>query len=221
MVNSRAPAQQNEKVVNLLEAKDDEEEDEYEYEEYEDEVDDLNHDDSKHVFNPPETSKTQTPNRSSRSKSPSRSPTGRGGQDGVEDYGEEEESPSKSSSYDPSMDETMRINIDKQMRMDDTIDSMGLERKTRLAGYIVDYVENNLPRYVSGEGTKPSLFDKSRENRADRELKFKLMKKFNVAPSRFPNSNFNSEFDLGIPCDLLLDLFRYEDEEILNPSVIV
>ena len=101
--------------------------------------------------------------------------------------------------------------------MDDTIDSMGIERKTRFAGYIVDYVENNLPRYVSSGQNKPSLFDRPRETKSYRELKFKLMKRFNERPSRFPNSNFNNEFDLGIPCDLLLDLFRYEDEEILNP----
>ena len=37
------------------------------------------------------------------------------------------------------------------------------------------------------------------------------MRRFNERPSRFPNQNYNSEFDLGIPCDLLLDLFRYED----------
>ena len=28
-------------------------------------------------------------------------------------------------------------------------------------------------------------------------------------------------FDIGIPCDLLLDLLRYEDKEILNPSLVV
>ena len=108
------------------------------------------------------------------------------------------------------------------MRMDDTIDSMGLERKTKFAGYLVDYIENNLPRYsANSDGSKHSLFDKSRENRTDRELKFKLLRKFNERPSRFPNSNFNEVFDLGIACDLLFDLFRYEDAEILNPSVIV
>jgi len=115
----------------------------------------------------------------------------------------------------------MRVSIGKAMRMDDTIDGMGLERKTRFAGYVVDYIENNLPRYAASGDGKPTLFDKSRENRTDRELKFKLIRKFNEQPSRFPNSNHSSEFDLGIACDLLLDLFRYEDAEILNPSVIV
>ena len=127
----------------------------------------------------------------------------------------------KNSSYDASMDETMRVSIGATMRMDDTIDGMGIERKTKFAGYVVDYIENNMPRYAAGGDGKPSLFDKSRENRTDRELKFKLIRKFNERPSRFPNSNFNNEFDLGIACDLLLDLFRYEDDEILNPSVIV
>mmetsp|Transcript_35734 Transcript_35734/g.47018 ORF Transcript_35734/g.47018 Transcript_35734/m.47018 type:complete len:245 (-) Transcript_35734:797-1531(-) len=133
----------------------------------------------------------------------------------------DESSPERTSSYDPSMDETMKVSIGASMRMDDTIDSMGLERKTRFAGYIVDYIENNLPRYASLGESKPSLFDRSRENRTDRELKFRLIRKFNERPSRFPNSNFNNEFDLGIACDLLFDLFRYEDAEILNPSVVV
>ena len=105
----------------------------------------------------------------------------------------------------------MIITLDKRERMDETIDQMGIEKKTKLAGYIVDYVENNLERYASGGDNKPSLFDKARETRIDRESKFKLMRRFNERPSRFPNQNYNSEFDLGIPCDLLLDLFRYED----------
>ena len=115
----------------------------------------------------------------------------------------------------------MKMEIHPSMRMDDTIDAMGIERKTRFAGYIVDYVENNLSRYAASGRDSPSLFDKPRENRSDRELKFKLIRRFNERPSRFPNQNFNSEFDLGIPCDLLFDLFRYEDLEKLNPSVIV
>lgn len=35
------------------------------------------------------------------------------------------------------------------------------------------------------------------------------------------DKTLSSEFDLGIPCDLLLDLLRYEDSEILNPNLVV
>ena len=115
----------------------------------------------------------------------------------------------------------MKVSIGTSLRMDDTIDGMGVERKTRFAGYLADYIENNLPRYSGSGENKPSLFDRSRENRTDRELKFKLIRRFNERPSRFPNANFNNEFDLGIACDLMLDLLRYEDAEILNPSVVV
>ena len=114
----------------------------------------------------------------------------------------------------------MKIVIKNRGEMDGTIDAMGLEKKTRFAGYVVDYVENNIARY-SAKGDKiPTLFDKARESRSDRESKYKLIDRFNERPSRFPNQNYNHEFDLGIPCDLLLDLFRYEDVEILNPSII-
>lgn len=182
-------------------ADDDEDAEEYEYEEYEDEVDEL--EESKHVFHPDTT------------------PTN--AKEDSKGDGDFEEEAQRSSNFDPAMDESMQITINPSMRMDDTIDGIGLERKTRFAGYIVDYVENNLQRYAAagGEGTKPSLFDKSRESRTERDLKFKLIKRFNERPSRFPNKNYNMEFDLGIPCDLLLDLFRYEDNEKLNPSVIV
>ena len=191
---------------NVLEYADDEDEEDgdYEYEEYEDEVDEL--EESKHVFHP-DTTPTNA----------------REDSKGAADF-EEEDANQRSSNFDPAMDESMQIVIHPSQRMDDTIDGIGLERKTRFAGYIVDYVENNLPRYAASsvEGTlKPSLFDKSRESRPERDLKFKLIKRFNERPSRFPNKNYNAEFDLGIPCDLLLDLFRYEDQEKLNPSVIV
>ena len=177
---------------NVLEYADDDdiEDEEYEYEEYEDEVDEL--EESKHVFHP-DTTPTNAK------------------EDSKSDFEDEAQ---RSSNFDPAMDESMQIVINPSMRMDDTIDGIGLERKTRFAGYIVDYVENNLPKYAatSAEGTiKPSLFDKSRESRTERDLKFKLIKRFNERPSRFPNKNYNQEFDLGIPCDLLLDLFRYED----------
>ena len=125
------------------------------------------------------------------------------------------------SSYDPLQDETMKISIPKTMRMDDMLENLGTERKTRFAGYLVDYIENNLDRYANLPGKKPALFDKSRENDQNRALKFSLIRRFNEKPHRFPNQDFNDEFDLGIACDLLLDLFRYENQEIINPAIIV
>ena len=125
------------------------------------------------------------------------------------------------SNYDPQQDETMKILIPNTKRMDDIIDGMGIERKTRFAGYLGDYIENNIEGYALASGTKPSLFDLAREKDTDRGLKIQLIRRFNEKPHRFPNSNFNNEFDLGIACDLMLDLFRYEDGEILNPSIIV
>ena len=115
----------------------------------------------------------------------------------------------------------MHIEIPASRQIDPTIDGISLERKTRFAGYIIDYIENNLPRYAAGSTeNKPSLFEYAREKGPDREMKFTLIERFNEKPSRFPNQNFNSQFDLGIACDLLLDLLRYEDNEILNPVLV-
>lgn len=124
------------------------------------------------------------------------------------------------SNYDPGQDDTMKIDIPGTRRMDDIIDGMGTERKTRFAGYLGDYIENNIEKHAAKLGSV-SLFDKAREKDTERALKILLIRRFNEKPHRFPNSDFSSEFDLGIACDLLLDLFRYENEEILNPSIIV
>lgn len=124
------------------------------------------------------------------------------------------------SNYDPGQDDTMKIEIPHTKRMDDIIDGMGTERKTRFAGYLGDYIENNVEKHASMPAC-PSLFDKAREKDVERNLKIQLIRRFNEKPHRFPNSDFSNEFDLGIACDLLLDLFRYENEEILNPSIIV
>jgi len=73
------------------------------------------------------------------------------------------------------MDETMRISFSKEMRIQTMVEGMQLEHKTRFAGYIVDYIENNLSRYAATSETKPTLFDRPREAKTDRELKFKLI----------------------------------------------
>ena len=51
-------------------------------------------------------------------------------------------------------------------------------------------------------------------------MKVNLVKRYNELKSRFSDAlDLEKEFDLGIPCDLLLDLLRYEDKEILNPAL--
>lgn len=87
------------------------------------------------------------------------------------------------------------------------------------AGLLCEYIEFNLETYSKSKKAESfTLFEKSRETSADRELKFKLIKKYNEHLHKFSkDQTLAKEFDLGIPCDLLLDLLRYEESEILNP----
>jgi hypothetical protein len=87
--------------------------------------------------------------------------------------------------------------------------------KTMLAGVLLDYITMNF-----GNRGTVLLFEKPRENKSDREMKFKLIDKYNELLDRMTVLE-NAEFDLGIPCDLLLDLLRFERETILNPAVII
>ena len=62
----------------------------------------------------------------------------------------------------------------------------------------------------------------ARETQPDRTMKVSLLKRYNELKARFSDAHgLEKEFDLGIPCDLLLDLLRYEDKEILNPALVV
>ena len=62
----------------------------------------------------------------------------------------------------------------------------------------------------------------ARETQPDRTMKVSLLKRYNELKARFSDTHgLEKEFDLGIPCDLLLDLLRYEDKEILNPALVV
>ena len=139
---------------NLLSYQDESKDETQEYydeeeEEFEDEVQEI--EGSEKVQNPDSASK----NRSSP----------------VQKKAEIEEEKMTESNYDPQQDETMKILIPNTKRMDDIIDGMGIERKTRFAGYLGDYIENNIERYASTSGTKPSLFDVAREKDTDRGLK--------------------------------------------------
>ena len=72
-----------------------------------------------------------------------------------------------------------------------------------------------------GQSVPKPLFEAARETTPDRLMKMKLIAKYNELMQRFSDVRLDKEFDLGIPCDLLLDLLRYEDKEILNPALVV
>ena len=73
-----------------------------------------------------------------------------------------------------------------------------------------------------GQSVPKPLFEGARETTPDRLMKMKLIAKYNELMSRFSDAQgLDKEFDLGIPCDLLLDLLRYEEKEILNPALVV
>ena len=88
-----------------------------------------------------------------------------------------------------------------------------MSTKTMLAGVLLDYVSKNL-------AGKQNLFVKARETAKDRDLKFKLVEIYNRFLDRMCDQEL-SEFDVGIACDFLLDLLRYDSSEILNAAVIV
>lgn len=64
------------------------------------------------------------------------------------------------------------------------------------------------------------MFERTRETGKDREMKFKLIETYNRVLDKMCEEE-QKEFDLGIACDFLLDLLRYESSEILNAAVIV
>jgi len=52
-------------------------------------------------------------------------------------------------------------------------------------------------------------------------MKYNLIELYNSVPEEFSSQDYSSTFDLGIACDILLDLLRYEDSTILNPDVVM
>ena len=44
--------------------------------------------------------------------------------------------------------------MNHNLNMDETIDGMQIEHKTKFAGYVVDYIENNMSKYAA-LGDKP------------------------------------------------------------------
>ena len=119
----------------------------------------------------------------------------------------------------------LRIEISKNQRIDETIEVMRPELKTKFACELFEYVEENIELFAvnqMGQSLPKPLFEAARETTPDRLMKMKCINKFNEFMSRFSNQkDMDALFDIGIPCDLLLDLLRYEDKEILNPSLVV
>jgi len=73
------------------------------------------------------------------------------------------------------------------------------------AGVVLDYISLNLSTYQS-----QNLFLKPREVQADREMKFNLISLYNKQLDKMVNHTPDNSFDLGVACDCLLDLLRYE-----------
>lgn len=116
----------------------------------------------------------------------------------------------------------LKVMVSSQNRIDETIEGMDSEKKLKFAGIICEYIENNLQAFASSKKAETiALFEKPRETNVDRGLKFKLIVNYNKLLMKFStDKTLASEFDLGIACDLLLDLLRYEDSEIVNPNLV-
>jgi len=72
----------------------------------------------------------------------------------------------------------MRIKVSD--RIDETIAQMDDRTKCIFVGFLCKYIENNIEEYTQKKTTKkPALFEKPRETSPDRQLKFKLIEKYN------------------------------------------
>ena len=117
-----------------------------------------------------------------------------------------------------SQDRDPRITVPASLRIDDLVESIPKITKTMFAGVLLDYVQLNF----KNRGTV-LLFERTRETAADREAKFRLVTTYNRLLDRTSSLGWQeAQWDLGIPCDLLLDLLRFESgpASILNPAVV-
>lgn len=87
------------------------------------------------------------------------------------------------------------------------------------AGVVLDYISINLSNCTSRSGS--SLFLKPREVQADREMKFALITLYNRQLDKMVGHTPDSTFDIGVACDCLLDLFRYESGEIIDQNLVL
>lgn len=117
----------------------------------------------------------------------------------------------------------LKIEVNSQQRIDETIEGMDSEKKLKFAGLVCEYIEKNFQAFATSKNAQSiTLFERPRETNVDRGLKFKLITSYNKLHVNFSSDkSLASEFDLGIACDLLLDLLRYEDSEIVNPNLVV
>ena len=82
-----------------------------------------------------------------------------------------------------------------------------------------EWISNHADQFVNVETT---LFEKPRETNKDRGLKFKTIELYNALKEKFGrDSSLLDVADIGIPCDLMLDLLRYERQEVMNVELVV
>ena len=75
----------------------------------------------------------------------------------------------------------MRIMVGPKMRIDETIDGMDSHQKTMFAGLLCEYIEFNIESFSKTKKAENAmLFEKPRETNVDRDLKFKLINKYNL-----------------------------------------
>ena len=66
-----------------------------------------------------------------------------------------------------------------------------------------------------------NLFEKPREVQADRDMKFNLITTYNKLLDSLITHKDNGQFDLGVVCDTLLDLLRYQNNQCLDPKAVI
>lgn len=123
-------------------------------------------------------------------------------------YDEEQE---EAKDFQESVDRNPTIRISESKRIDDTFQCVPDLQRTMLAGVLFDYIEANLGRTL--------LFEKPREVQADRELKFALIAEYNKVQNQLVVSQ--TEYDLAVVGDLVLDLLRYQPEQVVNPTLLL
>ena len=120
------------------------------------------------------------------------------------------------------LEETMGIEIVRNA-IQPTVENITSQTKLMLAGVLQQYIQVKTANLVNNSKRvdKP-WFEKSRETDLDREMKFNLIKAFNNQdPGLTGGQSLDKQFDVGIACDLLLDLLRYEEDIILDPRKVI
>lgn len=76
-------------------------------------------------------------------------------------------------------------------------------------GVLSDYISINLEEHIPGT---INLFEKPREINPDTEMKFTFIAKYNELQDKLVTyKDTNGDFELGVVCDVFLDLLRHQD----------